>query len=199
MSSKKELKGTVTLATSHSIALSVLPSFLRSFQKKYPLIQLKIILAKTAVLKRLILDREIDFALTVDNGDLQETECITVKEGLFVAITNRDSFAMSKGFIITEERPETIKLKQHYQKTEKKSLPVIMEVDSWEVIQNFAKNGLGIGYLPDFIYQDRSCKIIEARFIPKTQYRIVTFHRKGLRKSKSQEVFFNELSLAWKV
>src|SRR5581483_2398733 len=58
-------------------------------------------------------------------------------------------------FILSEEREETALLKKAYKKHFGKNLPVLMEVQSWEVIASFVEAGLGIGFFPDYVAHKR--------------------------------------------
>ncbi len=55
----------------------------------------------------------------------------------------------SKSFILTEPRLETEKLKTAYKRQFGRSLPVLFEISSWDVIGQLAQRGMGVGLLPD--------------------------------------------------
>jgi len=192
--SKKEFTGTLNFATSHSIALSLLPEFLKKFKQKYPLVTPHFRLSRTSNIKKMLENGEIDFGITVDDGNLQSFEKTLLKKGNFFAISNSKDRIEGKGFIITEPRPETKALHQKFMKTTKTPLPVLMEIESWEIIYQFALKGIGIGFVPDFVLKsERTTHILQNSFIPTARYELITVQNKSQKLSKTSSAFIEEL------
>ncbi len=189
--SKTEISGTLTFATSHSIALSLFPDFLKLFKKNYPLVSPRLRLGKTPLVRRWVEDREVDFGITVDDDNLKSLEKTLLKRGQFVATSQTSRYSNEQEFIITESRPETIALKKHFLRKTKNDLPVLMEVDSWEIINQFAQKGIGIGYVPDFVL--KANKILIHPSIPKINYDLLVIQNKGQRPSKVGSLFISDL------
>ena len=195
---KKDFAGTISFATSHSIALTVLPHFLSALKKKYPLVTPKFRLGKTPLVKRWLEDREIDFAITVDNGALKSFEKIIIHSGQFIAIhTKKPDFDVKlAGFIITESRPETEILKKAFSKHYGKVLPLAMEVDSWEIIKRLVHQGLGIGYIPQFVLGVEgfnNLSLYKNSHIPKIKYDLCVIQNPGRPSSRLSSLFISEL------
>lgn len=65
-----------------------------------------------------------------------------------------------------------------------------MEVSSWEVIASLTEQGLGIGFLPDYIVQKRSLVEYESA-IPQIPYRILAIFLKNKGLSRNAKMFID--------
>lgn len=193
--SKSEISGRLAVACSHSIAISLLPDFLKAFKKSYPLVKIKLKLGKTSIVKKWVLDRDVDFGIVVDDGNLATLEKRLIRRGSFIFISNNTKIENTPSFIITEPRPETNKLRQHFLKMTKKELPIMMEVDSWEVINQLSRKGLGIGFVPDLFLGSQSPHMYTHGLkLPKIEYDLVVVKNKGLSFSRSARAFVEQLT-----
>lgn len=195
---KKEFVGSISFATSHSIALAILPAFIAELKKRYPSITPKFRLGKTPIVKRWLEDREIDFAITVDDGHLKSFEKIVVHTGEFIVIrTKKQSFiSRSHGFILTESRPETEALKKAYQNAHRKELPLALEVDSWEIIKRLTLEGLGMGFIPAFAMgrgDQKRLTVLKENAFPKIKYDLCVVQNPGQPMSRLCSLFLSEL------
>ena len=99
-------------------------------------------------------------------------------------------------FILAErECRETLYFEKTFLKTYKKKPEIVMRVASWEVIANLVAEGLGIGYLPDFVadYKKGLIKEYALDFEP-LSYRIMAIFPNGMRLRKSSELFLSYLN-----
>jgi DNA-binding transcriptional LysR family regulator len=191
---QKEISGQLNFATSHSIALSLLPDFLKRFKKKYPLVVPGFRIGRTAITKKLLESGEVDFAITVDDGTLQKFDRSVLMKGTFVGISSNGRMLNDDSFILTESRPETEQLKKHFQKEQKRPLPVFMEVESWDLIYQFAQKGLGIGYVPDFVMRPgKEAQRIRSQSIHESRYELCFLQTKGRSLSRAADAFYQEL------
>lgn len=69
-----------------------------------------------------------------------------------------------------------------------------MEVSSWEVIASLTEQGLGIGFLPDYIIGKRSLIQYEC-MIPSIPYKILAIFSKNRRLSRNAKMFIDLISL----
>ena len=191
--SQKEVSGQLNFGTSHSIALSILPDFLKLFKKKYPLVTPSFRMGRTTITKKLLEAGEVDFTITVDDGTLQKFARTVLRKGAFVGVSKNGKMSIEDSFILTESRPETEQLRKHHQKVFEKPLSVFMEVESWELIYQFAQKGLGVGYVPDFIIRSGKEDQQIKQFIYEFKYELCLFQLKGRSLSKAGEAFYHEL------
>lgn len=75
---EEELTGTIILGASSPRCNSYIPQVLAEFSRKYPLIKIKLIDEYSAILEKLVLENEIDFAISVDQT-LKSLDIITEK------------------------------------------------------------------------------------------------------------------------
>lgn len=144
--------GKIRIGTSHTLGKKFLPSFLKSFTSKYPDVDVQIILGKTNDLKRLIENKEIDFALTIDNGELGSLKLYNIYNGQFVLYGKKRN---DNKLLITETRPEVMALENSsFYKNQLLNVDRMI-IESWEIIFEFCESALGIGLIPDFMIPDK--------------------------------------------
>lgn len=195
---KREMIGSVVFATSHSIALSILPAFLAEIKFKFPLLTPKFRLGKTPIIKRWLEDREIDFAITVDDGKLTAFQKQMIHSGDFLCVAKSKNKSTSKSnYILTEARPETIALTKAYRLKFGKPLPIAMEVDSWEVTKRLASEGLGVGLLPEFVLSAKDKKaltVIREKWMSVLGYQLCVIQNKNTPASRLTGLFIESLA-----
>lgn len=193
---QKELTGSIRFGISQSLAYSLLPGFLNSFKKNYPKIVPNIQLGKTSLARDWVKNGEIEFAITVDDGKLSQFAHVPILKGCFSTVQSV-SLPKEKNdhFLLTEDRPEIRKFKQHFKRRKKHELTTSMEVESWEVILKLAEAELGIGFLPDFILNCQKVKKPDLRWteIPGINYRVISIHSKDQELSRISQIFHQEL------
>lgn len=139
----------IRIGTSQSLATIFFPKVLKIFKQKYPSVSIELKLGKTNDIKNLILEEKVDFGIVV--GDLQH------REGLDISILHKGHFRIYRGpkennqVYVTESRPEVESFKNH-SKANQVSYEY-QQIESWSVIYQLCKNGLGMGLLPDFMLQ----------------------------------------------
>lgn len=109
---------------------------------------------KIRVVVEAVANRSIDLGLTIGSLNFATLRQTVVRKGQFALVEsgpkkNWSDDLESKSFILTEPRLETEKLKAGYKKQFGRSLPILFEINSWEVIGQLVLKGLGVGLLPD--------------------------------------------------
>jgi LysR family transcriptional regulator, carnitine catabolism transcriptional activator len=188
---KTSFTGTVAFATSHSIAQSLLPRCLGGFRSKYPGVKPRFRLGTTPLIRGWVESGEAEFGLTLDDGQLGTLETLTLREGSFRGIKLKKARGEPSGFLLTESRPETEQLRLAYRKKHKLELPVAMEIDSWEIIRSMALQGLGIGFIPDFLSQDPDVRrqIVFSHDVPDVRYRLCAIYKREGMLSRNARTF----------
>ena len=193
---QNQFSGSVVFATSHSIALSILPRFLALMKKKYPKVTPKFRLGKTPIVKRWLEDREIEFGVTVDDGQLRSLSRQVVHSGRFSCV-HRPKVSASSEFLLTESRPETEALRKAFRVRHGRSLPVAAEVDSWEIIKRLSLEGMGIGFLPEFAIDAgarKRLKVFRESWLPKMTYDLCVIQNEGIPAARLTILFIEELA-----
>lgn len=62
---------------------------------------------------------------------------------------------------------------EHAMKTEDAALTVGVEATGWELMLEFAKDGMGIAVVNDFCRPPRGCVAVKMRALPKATYSLV--------------------------
>ncbi|MDF2578172.1 MAG: hypothetical protein K0S74_1656 [Chlamydiales bacterium] len=148
----EEYGGTLTIACSHSIAISVLPKFLLELKKHAPKIVPQLLIKPVPKIKEALKRGEAEIGIVLDNDDYSAFEVKNLLSGEFhfyqSSLVDKN---FEQGIILPEESKETNLLKQAFQKKYGYSLPVQMEVSSWEVVASLIEKGLGVGFIPDYL------------------------------------------------
>lgn len=183
-------KGKLSFACTHSFALSLLPSHLSQLSQNYNAIEPILRLGHTGTIIELVKKGDVDFGIVLDNEDFSAFHTHEIYKGeyrLFKA--KKSSHFPPNKFIFSEERKEVSLLKQHLYDYNIE-IGSYIEVSSWEVIASLTEQGLGIGFLPDYIVQKRSLVSYECP-IPSIPYRILAIYAKNRGLSRNAKLFID--------
>ena len=201
-SSKGSMKGEVVFATQQSIAHYVLPNFIAKMRAEYPDITPNIKLGTTDVVRQWIVDREIDFGLSVDNFGEHDLMTIPLYEGSFVFVEGAQlpkKKKLDQGFILPGQTTRESKtFKANFQKRFNKSPQVLLEIKSWGVIKKLAETGVGIGLVPDYLVRFEPRETVREVNIdvPKINYAINAYYcRKRQKLTRQSQAFLTELEV----
>lgn len=149
---QKEYGGNVSLACSHSLALSVLPEILDQFRKVAPLVKPKIVFGHTGLIKTWIKQGDIEFGLVLDNDDLSALSLNPIYSGAFRFFQSqlRPKNEPITSAIFPPARSEVFIVKQAFLKKFGFELKTEMEICSWEVIARLIGLTSHIGFIPDY-------------------------------------------------
>lgn len=144
--------GTITIGCTHSFSLTLLPIFLKEAKRRYPTLKIRFCLGHFHGIREWLKKRTIDFAILVDNEDLSQFDLEEIYRGEFRLYKADNCEEEDLSFLLdSDERRETVLLKNWYRSRFKRELPVQMEISSWGVIANLTEHGLGIGFFPDYL------------------------------------------------
>lgn len=187
--------GDLDFACTYSFALSVIPKYLKKFKNEHPNVKINFRTGKNEDIKRMLMQGTIDFGILPDEGDLGIFEKFDIYNGYFRLYASKDQEAQ-EGFVLAEPGcKERILLSDSYSKKYGKEPLGILEVGSWEVIKNLVAEGMGIGYLPDYIISRREDRLQEVDFgLELHQYKISAICPAGMKLRKSSEIFLSFFS-----
>lgn len=191
---EKEYCGCIEIACTHSFALGLLPKYLKLITEKYPLINFSFRLGHTDLIKKWLKNGSIDFGIVIDNEDLSGLDCYEILSGEYKLYSskNYNKNITELKVLISEERPETNKLKDLYSNKFNNKLPILMEVSSWEVIANFAEVELGVGFIPDYVARRRKNILKELDLgLAKIPYKLFVVLRKDTKLTKNVDAIIN--------
>lgn len=173
-SSEHEYKGPITLACSHSLALSILPELLAKFKQAAPNVSPRVIFGHTGLIKEWIKQGEIEFGLVLDNDDLSALSLELISTGAFRFFQSkkRKKNEPFTSCLFPPPRHEVFLIKKLFLKKFGQELTTEMEICSWEVIAKLIALTHSVGFIPDYVA--RSNKSIQAHpltlHIPYTIY-----------------------------
>lgn len=148
-----ELTGTLKVAATNSIALTILASTLKALAKKHPLLTIQLKLGNSDQVKEYLRTQEAEIGFILEDDEMDELHSNFVMEGNFLLVGSSKVVAADKldKIIITRQNKVEIR---HLRKKLGKDVQIHMEVFSWELIRQLCVEGAGIGYLPDYLIQD---------------------------------------------
>jgi len=188
--------GSLDFACTYSFALAIIPQHLKKFKTQYPEVNINFRAGKNDLVKQMLKQGTIDFAILPDEGDLDQFEKRKIYEGdLRLYATKQLSRKEQKklGFILAEPGcKERILLNNSYFKKYGKDPTSVIEVSSWEIIANLVAEGMGIGYLPDYIVNGREDQLEEIDLgLDPHRYTICAISPVNMQLRKSSQIFLS--------
>lgn len=175
---QEENSGPLSIATLRSLALVLFPEVMSSLQKNHQKIEPILKIGHTKNILEQVLNGDIEVGVVMDNKALRGVDKYVLHEGHFCCVVGKEFKDQFKnmGFLVTEEKPGVTEVRKLYKNRYKKPAQISMIVESWEVIARFASEGLGVGFVPDFVAASvRHLNLTEvySEFAHKIQYKIV--------------------------
>lgn len=186
-------KGRLIFATSHSFALSVLPVHYKRLLELHPAVEPILRLGHAGIVRELVTKGEVDFGIVLPNADdaaLFHTQ--EIMNGYYHLYKAKNGVEpILDRLIISEDRREDHLLLNHLKKNGQK-IPPIIEILSWEVIASLVKQGLGVGFLPDYVGARNDLVPIASKpKLPKIPYHILAIHSKNKELTRNSQMFIN--------
>lgn len=186
-------KGKLSFACTHSFALSLLPSHLSKLSQMWKGIEPVLRFGHTGTVVELVKKGEVDFGIVLDNDDFSAFHSKEIYRGEYRLYRAKQIAENSiDRFILSEERKEILLLKQYLQKLGIK-INTCMEISSWEVIASLTEQGLGIGFLPDYIIGKRALISYDLQ-IPPIPYRLLAIYSKNKSLPRNAKMFIDLMS-----
>lgn len=183
---KGEVAGTISFACTNSIARALIPRALVQCRKLYPLLKVKFHRGSVRFIKQQLQQGKVDFGVVVDGEAFDAFEKKTVKCGYFNLYAHPDFKGSYQDGIFVDhvDSPEM----------EGIDLKVLEELSGWGMVEEFVKQGLGPGLLPDFMEAARTMRKIDAN-LPEIPYEICAIRSSNLPFSNNMSVFIDLLNL----
>lgn len=195
----KDSMGNLEIACTASFAINAMPPYLKRFMEAYPEVHVNFYMGRKPDLKQMLKTGVVDFGICPDEGELdgwEKREIFSGNFGFYVSSRLKKKEADQLGFILAESNcEETIHFRKAYSKIFAKEPKIAIEVNSWEMIANLTLEGLGIGYLPDYLTIKRKEDLKKFPLdISPFPYSICAFYPKGMHLRKSSETFLSYFS-----
>ena len=183
-------KGKLSFACTHSFALSLLPPYLGKLSRLYSNVEPNLKFGHTGTVIDLVKKGDVDFGIVLDNEDFTAFHSREIFRGQYLLYRAKKipEHSVNK-FILSEERKEVSLLKQHF-RDNKIEMNTCMQISSWEVIAGLTEQGLGIGFLPDYIIGKRAIIPYDCS-IPVIPYRILAIYSKNKELPRNAKMFID--------
>lgn len=204
------LTETLEFACTHSFALAIIPPYIKRFQQEHINAKVNFYLGESSVIIEQVKNGSVDFGILpleicqneqcqLYEEDLSKFEKQIIYSGsfhLYASTKLKKSDQKKLGFILPPaHHKETSLLSESYYKKYGKKLTTILEVSNWELVASLVEEGLGVGYLPDYIGLKYKTLLEPCDFgIEKHQYRISAIFLRGANLRKSSKVFLSYFS-----
>lgn len=188
--------GSLDFACTYSFAAAVIPQHIKRFKSDYPDVQIHFRAGKNEIVKQMLKMGTIDFGILPDEGDLDQFEKQKIYEGYLKLYASKQIPAKKRkklDFILAEPcSKETILLVNSYMKHYGHEPKDVVEVNSWEIMANLVEEGMGIGYLPDYIVERRKDKLVEVDLgLDLHRYDLCAIYPVGMQLRKSSRLFLS--------
>lgn len=183
----KTISGPVRYLCPPSIALSYILPALTQLKKEHPLVEPLLKVGSIPFIHTMLRQGLYDFALVVGTEGFEAFDQITIYEGTFNLYQTSKKLLDTEGIYVDSRNGYGVK--------ELSSYKIKEELDSWEVVARFAHNGLGCGFLPDFILLDKRYPHLKKSHakLPTIPYTISAVLPKGQTLSRAAKTFIDLL------
>jgi len=183
-------KGKLYFACTHSFALSLLPVYLKELSQSFNQIEPTLRLGHTGTIIDWVKKGDVDFGIVLDNEDFSAFHTREITHGHYHLYQSKDLInSHDPRYILSEERKEVALLKQYYSDNHLK-MNSMMEISSWEVIASLTEQGLGIGFLPDYMVGKRQL-VLANHLLPLIPYRVLAIFSKTRALSRNAKMFMD--------
>lgn len=189
----EELSGEINLTCTQSIAMNLLSTAFQTMRKSHPKVSVRLKISKMDQICLKLKKGLMDIGIVVESDLCNPFQKEVIHTGHFHLYSKNG--AIGQGIYVDHMNGLFVdKLTALYRKKFKKEMTIIQELDSWQVLAQFAFQGFGCCFLPDFIASNdptlKICKSIEP--IP---YRIVALFPKGAKLTRNARVLIDLLRI----
>ncbi len=182
---EKEISGPVVFACTNTLAQFFLPRPYLELRKQYPQVEPKFHRGSLQFIHDALKQEIVQFALAVDGPEFYDYQKQLLYKGHFRLYKAKGVKKSDKVIVDHAANAEVVEQRKRYHKRYGKELAIQEELSGWAMVATFVQMGLGVGYLPDFIFQGNS-KVQEVILdLPLIEYQIGAFWLKGTQLSRA--------------
>lgn len=183
---QETLRGEVKFVTTNAIALSQIPLAYLTMKQLHPEVTVSFHRGNLAFIREALRLGTADFAIAVDSPEFDHFDHYPLYKGTF-QLYHSEKLShpnIDEGILIDHHtNDEVVKFKRKYKRKYRKELNIQLELSGWGMVHQFVRNGIGIGYLPDFI-ADKELNTYPIELTPQ-KYKIVAVFSKGAKPTRS--------------
>jgi len=192
-----EISGTVVFACTNALAQFFLPEGYLKMREKYPKVRLKFHRGSLRFIHEALRQEKVSFALALNSKEFQGYESEPLFRGTFRLYIAKGAKKGEGIFVDHEENEEVAELKRRYAAHYHKELVIQEALSGWALCARFVEMGIGMAYLPDFIYAGTKAVQEVKLDIAPIEYQISAFWLKGTPLSRAPTAFLEELKLSY--
>lgn len=195
---QKQPRMPLNFVTTNSVGLSLLPSFLPTFQDGYPQISLNFLFGGLSQIRGWLKQGIAEFALVLEHAEFSDYNAQPIYSGMFTLYKHKKEKASPENCgIYVEHRDGMLveEFQRQYMELHDNTLPIKAELNSWEFIARCLQRG-GYGLFPDIIlFDSRYPELVRVKKdIPMIPYNVCIVNLKGEKLSYSAQTFIDDLA-----
>ena len=189
------ISGEVNLVCTQSIAINIISTMLQKLKIDYPLIQLKIKIAKIENICLMLKRGIMDVGIVVESQICEQFDRQILRSGFFhLYAKDKQKNAINDGIYVDHASGLYVdKLSEIYRKKFKRKLKIAQELDSWQVSVKCAEASMGWCFLPDFLLASEEAYQVFGGLSP-IPYNIVSIYPKGVQLTRATKTILNLLT-----
>lgn len=154
--SKEAVKGILTIASPQSVVREIIWKNLVQFRKLYPQVKVRVILGSADFVSSHVKKGTADIGFLLDQTDHSDLQSMNLNQGKYLLISKTPNAKLgSRPFIVTgQSRPEVQAVLRGIKKSLGEPADVILEIQSWSLIQKLVKDMDVFGLVPEFMVQN---------------------------------------------
>lgn len=190
------ISGEINLACTQSIAMNIVSTSLQKLKSDYPKVSMKIKIAKMENICLMLKRGIMDLAMVVESELCDSFEQHVVRKGHFHVYAKKGlKDDLKQGIYVDHVNGLHVdKLQSNFRRKFKIELPIMQELDSWQVLAKCAENGIGYCFLPDFIAEGNP-GLVASKSLPGIPYRIVFIYPKGVHLTRAARLLLSLFEL----
>lgn len=185
--------GQVNIVCTQSIAMNLISVILQKINADYPKVSVQLKICKMETVCLMLKRGVMDLGIVVDSELTDSFKKHVIRKGYFQVYAKKGH--TSEGVYVDHYDGLFVdQLCKSYRKRFGKELPLLQELDSWEVLARCADNGVGCCFLPDFLLSgNRFPSLHICDWIQPIPYKIVVIHPKEVNLTKAARVLIDVL------
>lgn len=194
---KDQVVGTVKFITTKSLGNSYLAPWYKSIKEKFPGINLEFRMGGMNVIRTALRHEEVEFAIVVYDKEFEQFDKHPLLKGIFNIYQSKDiaADAINEGVFVDELDSMYVSELKSYLISKGYENPVRDILNGWDLTARFTDLNIGVGFFPDYILATNRYPniVIHPVEIPAFPYEICAIYNKGVKLSRTAELFLEHL------
>jgi LysR family transcriptional regulator, carnitine catabolism transcriptional activator len=195
---RKEVTGNVKFVTIKSLGMSFIAPLYKQIKENIPQINFKFEMGGVNFIRTSLRREDAEFAIVVNSDDFENYDKRTLKKGVFHLYQAKGASPdlVNKGVLIDNLDGRYVKELITYLEECEHSNSILDTTAGWDLTAHFTHLNVGVGFFPEFLVSHNRYPNIKIHPLktPKFPYEICAIFNKGVKLSRSAELFLEQLS-----